>query len=169
MIGWVFYKKQSLLEKIMPLWPYLSVSSIVCSVLFMRSLEPSISFEQAIALMGQAPPLTSSHIVAVASCAILAWHLTFLSLIFAYRLMNWKNAALRYITDSSYWVYIIHIPLVFYFQAYFHTQDLPIIVEFLAISTATLAIGFASYSLLVRRSPIGWLLNGRKNKKGASS
>lgn len=89
--------------------------------------------------------------------------MSFLCLIAAYRFLNRKNALLRYIADGSYWVYIIHIPIVFYLQAVFHSKDLPIAFEFLLITVLTLGIGYLSYAVFARYTPIGWLLNGRKN------
>jgi peptidoglycan/LPS O-acetylase OafA/YrhL len=75
---------------------------------------------------------------------------------------------MRLVADSSYWVYIIHLPVLFWIQFHLLDSDWNIWVQFLVSSFGTLAIGFASYLLLVRWTPIGWLLNGRKRKIAAS-
>lgn len=98
-----------------------------------------------------------------------AWSWTFF-LIGAARLVLKKEVPMiRYAADSSYWVYIVHIPLVMLFQ--YLIKDMAIGVEFKAgiVIFGTLFIGLLSYALFVRYSFIGTILNGRrrKAKKGA--
>ncbi len=72
------------------------------------------------------------------------------------------SPALRYISDSSYWIYLIHLPLVAFIT--FFLFRFPIFVEFKFIIAIlwTTVIGLISYKFLVRSSIIGILLNGKK-------
>jgi hypothetical protein len=38
----------------------------------------------------------------------------------------------------------------------------PVMLKFAIGSIGTIAVGIATYAVMVRRTPIGWLLNGRK-------
>ena len=72
------------------------------------------------------------------------------------------SPTLRYISDSSYWIYLIHLPLVAFIT--FFLFRFPIFVEFKFIIAivSTTVIGLISYKFLVRSSIIGILLNGKK-------
>lgn len=163
-VGWVFYAKQSILNMLAKFWPYLSFMAIIAAALFCVYLPAPMTLAQAMELMASTPEMTLMHAVRSLLTGLLAWYLSFLCLLGAYRFLNKQNRVLRYIADGSYWVYIVHLPIVFYLQAIFHNIDLPLIYEFCLISAVTLGIGYLSYAILVRHTPIGWLLNGRKKK-----
>ncbi len=69
---------------------------------------------------------------------------------------------MRYISDSSYWVYLIHLPLTALIPAFVWDLPLPAIVKFLIVLLGTTGICFLSYHYLVRNTFIGKFLNGRK-------
>jgi ABC-type multidrug transport system ATPase subunit/peptidoglycan/LPS O-acetylase OafA/YrhL len=72
------------------------------------------------------------------------------------------SAVRRYIADASYWIYIAHLPVVAAFQVWVGHWNLHWSVKFPFILVASFAVLFASYHLLVRSTPIGLLLNGRR-------
>lgn len=72
------------------------------------------------------------------------------------------SAVRRYVADSSYWLYLVHLPVVFFLQVVFAQVPWHWSVKYpliLAIASTGL---FASYHYLVRSTFIGALLNGRK-------
>lgn len=93
------------------------------------------------------------------------WTWTFGLIGAALRFLSKPNSAIRYVSDASYWVYIMHIPAVMVGQML--VIDLPLAAEakYALIVAGTLALGFASYQLLVRGSFIGAMLNGKKPGK----
>jgi glucans biosynthesis protein C len=163
-VGWVFFVKQSLVAVIRKALPWLTLIAVIAAVLFCLYLPEPLTLQEAMASKNQGPEFTPVQAFRSLLTGVLAWYLSFLSLWLAYSILNRENAALRYISDGSYWVYIINLPLVAYLQYIFHNQDLPILLEFVLISSITLGVGYLSYALLVRRTPIGWMLNGRKTK-----
>ncbi len=71
---------------------------------------------------------------------------------------NW----IRWVADSSYWVYIVHLPVVLLvaysmFELGWHAG-----LKFLIVCVVTGALGFLTYWLFVRYTPIGAMLNGRR-------
>jgi len=88
-----------------------------------------------------------------------------LSLMGLFRLvLNRQNKAIRYVSDSSYWLYLAHLPLVIAMQCWVSDWPLPAWVKFLLMLSISTALLLASYQLLVRDKPIDWLLNGRVRK-----
>lgn len=72
------------------------------------------------------------------------------------------SPARRYVADASYWVYIVHLPLVMAAQVWVQHLDWPWPAKLAAIVAGVLAVSFASYELLIRHSFMGRWLNGRR-------
>ena len=72
------------------------------------------------------------------------------------------SSRMRYISDSSYWVYLIHLPITAILPAFIWQLPLPAVGKFLIVLSITSIICFVSYHYLVRASFIGKFLNGRK-------
>lgn len=67
----------------------------------------------------------------------------------------------RYLADSSYWLYLTHMPVVILGQALLVGVDVPVELKALVTVTASTAVLLVSYHLLVRSTWVGGWLNGR--------
>ena len=67
---------------------------------------------------------------------------------------------MRYVSDSSYWQYLVHVPLVIAGQALLRELNLPAMVKLTLLIAVATAILLVSYRFLVRYTWIGRLLNG---------
>ncbi|WP_395373293.1 acyltransferase family protein [Marinicella sp. W31] len=105
------------------------------------------------------------HFKVAALEAFIAVYMTVCCLSFGAQLLNQANGVFRYFADASYWIYIIHIPLLFLIQYQLMDVEWFSWIEFLIASCLTIAIGLITYALLVRRTPIGLLLNGKMIRK----
>ena len=79
-----------------------------------------------------------------------------------------ENKAVRYVSDSAYWLYLAHIPVLVAIQTWARPWPWPPLVKLFAECVAATAILLVSYQLFVRHTPIGWLLNGRRSKPASS-
>ena len=68
---------------------------------------------------------------------------------------------IRWLSDSSYWIYIMHLPVVALTTFYLFRYELAPELKFLISCSITAAIGLITYKYLIRYTPVGWLLNGR--------
>jgi len=84
----------------------------------------------------------------------------------AVKFLTSENAATRYVADASYWIYIVHIPVLLVLQALVQPLDLPWFAKYPMTLGVSFAIMFVSYDLFVRYSWIGAILNGRKQRAG---
>lgn len=73
-----------------------------------------------------------------------------------------RNAVTRYLADASYWLYLIHLPIVIVLQVAFAEVSAHWAVKLTAISLLTSAFTLLCYDLLVRPSRIGLYLNGKQ-------
>jgi glucan biosynthesis protein C len=72
----------------------------------------------------------------------------------------------KYVSDSSYWIYLVHLGLVTGLQLYFLNSGVPGILRFPLALLITLVITIATYQWFVRYTFIGNILHGpRKRKK----
>lgn len=101
----------------------------------------------------------------VAGYAILycvgVWSWTFAVFGVALLIHSKPHPVTRYLADSSYWVYLLHMPLVFLLQVML--QDLPLhwTIKFPIVFGVTMLLLIISYHWLVRSTFIGKWLNGR--------
>lgn len=68
-----------------------------------------------------------------------------------------------YFSAASYWVYLIHLPLVIWFCNALAPLEINAWLKFLINSGLTLTIALTSYHWMVRNSWLGWLLNGKRS------
>ncbi len=87
------------------------------------------------------------------SLAVLGW------IGFFFATFSRPSRVMRYLADSSYWVYLVHLPLVVALQAW--TADWPPVLGLTTTLAVTFGAGLSSYHWLVRATPLGSWLNGR--------
>jgi peptidoglycan/LPS O-acetylase OafA/YrhL len=68
----------------------------------------------------------------------------------------------RYLADSSYWLYLIHLPIVVWLQVALYRWDVHWALKFALINAVAFPIMLVSYHYLVRPTIIGATLNGRR-------
>ena len=77
------------------------------------------------------------------------------------------SPALRYLADASYWIYLIHLPIVALVQIRLYQLEWPALVKFLLAIMVTVSIGLVTYQRYVRYSFIGGWLHGPRKRPGA--
>jgi peptidoglycan/LPS O-acetylase OafA/YrhL len=157
--GWLLHRQIHLLKILERRWLLNSVLAVVLI---------AASFFLAIAAVMQPRPVNHEVIrLAGAVCYALAiWTTTFAAIGLALRFLSGFSPARRYVADASYWLYLVHLPIVMALQVAVSQLDWPWPVKFGAILLVALPVMFASYQYLVRCSFIGAVLNGRRVRPG---
>ncbi len=75
---------------------------------------------------------------------------------------DYDSGIIRYLSASSYWAYLIHLPFTILIPGMLFSMEIPAIVKFLITLSLTSFICLVSYHYLVRSTFIGVFLNGRK-------
>jgi peptidoglycan/LPS O-acetylase OafA/YrhL len=94
--------------------------------------------------------------------ALSAWFMIFAFVGLAEKYISKPNPILTYMVGASYWIYLIHRPFCFTFTACLQRWDSPGLIKFFIVNSFVLLICLSTYHYLVRRTWIGWLLNGSK-------
>lgn len=77
-------------------------------------------------------------------------------------ILSQERPGIRYLSDASYWLYLIHIPFVLAGQRLVRDLAIPHTVSFLLILGVTIGAALATYAVFVRSTVLGVLLNGRR-------
>ena len=102
--------------------------------------------------------------VAASLQVLYTWGMTFGLMGLFRRLLSGERYWVRYLSDASYWMYLVHLPLVILAQDWMRDWDIPRIPKFLAICWAVSGLLLLTYHYLVRYTPVGTLLNGLRTR-----
>jgi peptidoglycan/LPS O-acetylase OafA/YrhL len=97
--------------------------------------------------------------------AIMMWLLVALTVGLFKRLFNRPNKVVRYLADSSYWLYLIQLPIVIWFQIAFAELPLHWSIKLVSIVAATVFISIVLYDVFIRSTFIGAMLNGKRKPR----
>lgn len=100
--------------------------------------------------------------VMCAMTALAGWGWTFMLLGLASRVVRREIAWVRYLADSSYWVYLLHFPLLLLLAVPLADLSWPWALKLLITLAATMLVLLLSYEVLVRGTWLGAWLNGRR-------
>lgn len=156
--GWLVNRQVSILESWAKHWLSNLGLGVFCTVvcLMMLGVEP--------VLTPAARGLDSMLYAGIYALGVWGWTLGLIGA--AVRFLKAENVAVRYVADASYWIYIVHIPVLLVLQALIQPIDLPWSAKYPMTVGIAFGIMFVSYDLLVRYSWIGAILNGRKKRPG---
>lgn len=76
------------------------------------------------------------------------------------RVFRNESVVARYLSDSAYWLYLAHIPIVIYLQSVVAGMSTVWPIKYAIVCLGSTALLLTSYELFVRYSPIGTALNG---------
>ena len=100
--------------------------------------------------------------ISVVIQVLYVWLMTFGLIGLFRKLLSSENKWMRYISDSSYWLYLAHLPLMIYLQWLISDWDLNGTSKFIIVCSVCTAVLLLMYEYLVRYTPIGTMLNGKK-------
>ena len=150
LVGWVLFKSKQLLDSMMKLdWVCTLLGVAVFTIYFF--MKDAFNDEVLIILK-----------------SITVWLLIFGITGLFIRYGSQHSAKMRYISDSSYWVYLVHLSIIGFIPSLIVDWPIHAIFKFIIVMTFTAVISFVSYHYLVRSSFIGKFLNGRKYSRKLS-
>lgn len=83
---------------------------------------------------------------------------------FFQRFLSEPRGWVRYLSDSSYWLYLVHLPMLFLLQGMTRSWPVSPFLKFVAVCAVATVLLLISYEALVRHTWLGVLLNGRKTR-----
>ena len=105
---------------------------------------------------------------AVALQAVYPWTMAFGCIGLFRKLCARENSTIRYVSDSSYWLYVTHVPLIIGAQLAVRDWPLPSALKFALVISAVTGLLLLAYQFLVRYSWLGRFLNGPRVRPASS-
>lgn len=96
--------------------------------------------------------------------ALYVWTMTFGMMGLFRRLLQRESRAARYLSDASYWLYLTHLPTLFFVQFWLTSVSLPAIVKCTLSVVVVTGFLLVLYQLFVRYTWLGRLLNGPRTR-----
>ncbi len=149
--GWLVQRAPGALAALRARWLLHGALAIASSALCLYVLKTQPPFG-----MPEQPKLVFTLAFVASSWA---WSFAFTGL--ALRYLSGHHPAVRYVADASYWIYLVHLPVVAALQVAVGHWPLHWALKFPLIVVTSLALLFLSYHALVRSTVIGKLLNGK--------
>ena len=144
LFGWLLYGSRHLLPGL-PRYGW--TLTIVASVLFL-------------AKAGLRPVLADVGLTALNALGV--WCFVFGITGLFVRHFGKHSAAMRFVSDASYWFYLVHLPLTALGPGLLNGTGLPAGVKFLLVLGGTTFVCWVTYRYLVRATFVGKFLNGRR-------
>ncbi len=153
--GVLLDRRRDLLDRIARLWAPFTVMALgtgTAAFVLSGGATPDLT--------PAADPAVKAGMAALYAFAVFA--ATFAAVALVLRFAAGVSPVRRYLADASYWIYIVHLPLVMVGQVLLLGLDWPWWVKLAAVVAGSTAIALASYELLIRHSFMGRWLNGRR-------
>lgn len=149
--GYLLHGHDAMIERLKPLAPALLAASLLLYGAFWYLLSRHSP---------TAPDFSASLPSALLEACISVW-MVGVCLVAGKFLLNRGNAVLRYLSDSSYWTYLVHLPILFAIQYRLLDVEAHWAIKFAAAVLATFALCLLSYHAVVRKTAVGDLLGVR--------
>lgn len=156
-LGWLLHRQEGLIEQ----FARLSASRIAICII---SIVVTIALSAYQTDMGH-PRIASIKAAFVISYALMMWSLVSVVIGLFKHFFDKPGKTVRYIADASYWLYLIHLPVVIWLQIAFAELPWHWSIKLVSVSVLTVGISLVIYDLLVRSTVIGKILNGRKKER----
>lgn len=155
--GWLLYREHALVASFKQgAWSQTLVAALVYGV-FQILIAPSLLANGDIDVLTIARSVVNGGVV---------WLLVFGLAGLFLRYFDRPSARVRYVVDASYWVYLVHLPCVIWIPGLLVHTEISVWSRMAIVLAGATAIGFGTYSLFVRSTWIGRVLNGRRYARG---
>ncbi len=152
--GWIVYRHQ---DSLLPLYARHCWRNLLAGLAFFIV---SMGLFSALNKNPGQIPYLPSWIAFAFHCASWLWSLALIGLFMRY--LPRQNRFLAYISESSYWVYLAHFSATVGFGVLLYDAPFGALTKMAINIAATTIVCIATYHVLVRYTPLGTLLNGRK-------
>lgn len=155
LVGWLLHRQQRGLHRLAKNWCIYLAGALIATTMSLRIVGLTPTFG-----VMQLDNLERASYVAAYTIALWCWLFTATGI--AVRYITTINTTWRYVADASYWMYLIHLPIVWLLQAWMLSWPLHWSLKLALILGITSILLLVSYHYMVRSTFIGKFLNGRK-------
>ncbi len=160
-LGWILHRQAPLIAKLsqLSIARFILCGASMVGIVVLSAFESDIGHDHYLWIK-----------IAFKLCyALTMWSLVLLTIGLFKKFFDRPNPAIRYVADSSYWLYLVHLPVVLWLQVAFAELPWHWSLKLAAISVITVGLSLLIYDLLIRPTLIGRTLNGLRKKSALIS
>ena len=153
-LGWALHRNANWLTSMTRLSPVTLLAAVgsIVAVLWLSGIQGNTAHSY----------YREARIGFVTGYGVMMWSVIFLTIGVFRKLIQKPNKVIRYVADSSYWLYLLHLPVVIWLQVAFAELPMHWTLKLVSISALTIGGSLLLYDLFVRSTFVGALLNGRR-------
>jgi peptidoglycan/LPS O-acetylase OafA/YrhL len=156
LFGWLLYHRRHLLQGfVRGAWRHLGLG-----LLWMAATLAAVAVQ-----LGNPAWKTAAFAATVVAGSLCVWELLFALLGLFQRYIGTEHRVLKYLSDSSYWLYLAHSPVLLLLQLLVFRTSWPGSLKLAVTLALAVPILLASYHWAVRSTWIGAWLNGRRHPR----
>jgi len=160
LFGWCLHRQQSLFELLRrDCVLYLGIA-VAASVVALSIAGVKM---KALTVIAMTPEIRAAYAFAY-MLAVWCWCLGLTGAAVAW--LSAPSARWRYLSDASYWMYLVHVPIIWALQAWMMRWSIHWSIKYALILSIAGVLLLASYHYLVRSTFLGRFLKGRKYPRG---
>ena len=149
--GWLLYRRRDVIDDFARRWKVAMALGVLSTIGYL-----------AITVGRVIPSPVGTHVAGCAVAGVAIWMLI-IGIVGAFvSHLGQPRPIVRYASDASYWIYIVHLPLAIGIPGLMAAWTAPAFVKFSITLLGTFTVTALSYHFLVRATAIGALLNGRR-------
>ena len=163
LLGYIFQGYREWLESARRWLPWSAALSLVLFPLslYLTALDLA-AMPQAVGPHAMEAYAFGPHLAATLAHGLCTWALIYFCFGFALRYFDFASPWTLYYSQSSYWVFLIHMPLVALAGWWLVQFDLPAIFKFLCVVGFTMLISLVTYHYAVQKTWVSVFLNGQR-------
>ncbi len=156
-IGWLLERRQEHLRNLTKYIHEYMVIAIICIPIYLTGFGLQYQTDH--------PNYVMIKFITLSLYASIMWLLFFSVIGLFVKRMNFQNTTMRYISESSYWLYFIHVPIIIFIQILIAPMVLPIFIKFGLTVVISLLLMLTSYQCLVRHTSLNTIFGSAKQKR----
>jgi len=160
--GWLLQRQTDVLPILERRWILHLAAAIALSAVCIGIAGVTVTLEASSQPAAHDPKL---RFALAAAYPVATWMWTFGAIGLAMRYLSQPNRAIRYLADASYWIYLIHLPILMVAQVLVFPLQFPALAKYALVLVIAFPIMPLSFHWMVRYSALGALLNGRRHPR----
>lgn len=163
--GWLLSRREAFLAQLQKGWWFRLGLAAIVAVPFFALFYDSSLFTGSTGFNGSLVDEPNLRFLGLFCFGLLGWSVVLGIWGFLASRIHAPSPALRYLSDASFWIYLIHIPFLVASENAFAATGWPAEIRYPLTIIVTLALSVASYAVFVRHTPIGTFLHGKRPRQ----
>lgn len=156
-LGWLLHRQTHVLLDLRKSWMTFFIFAIILTTICLKIVG-------VVHITWQGPTLEGNSRILYAFCYMTGlWCWVFAFIGAAVRFLSKESPATRYVSDASYWIYLMHLGTVAFFLMLTRPFDWHWSIKFAIMVAGSMSILLVTYHYLVRFTWLGAILNGRRH------